>query len=79
MTPDGTFERGDRIVLEHTDDEYTQLRSGDLGTVTGYDAARSELYVRWDSGSTLTMLLGSGDRVRLVTVTRVAGGTSCHT
>jgi len=37
------------------------------GTVTGYDPRHGQLSVRWDSGSTLTMLLPGGDRVRLIT------------
>ena len=61
------FERGDRVALEHTDDPHTRLRPGDEGTVTRYDPEPGQLDVRWDSGSTLSMLLNDGDRVRLVT------------
>ena len=62
----GRFERGDRVALEHTDDPDTRLRPGDEGTVTRYDPKPGQLDVRWDSGSTLSMLLDDGDRVRLV-------------
>jgi hypothetical protein len=61
----GRFERGDRVALEHTDDPHTRLRPGDEGTVTRY--AAGQLDVSWDSGSTLSMLLDDGDRVRLIT------------
>ena len=69
----GRFERGDRIALEHTDDPDTRLRPGDEGTVTRYDPKLAQLCVRWDSGSTLSMLLDDGDRVRLVTPAPGAG------
>ena len=61
------FERGDRVALEHTDDPHTKLRPGDEGTVTRYDPKLGQLDVSWDSGSTLSMLLDDGDRVRLIT------------
>ena len=63
----GRFERGDRVALERTDDPDTRLRPGDEGTVTRYDPKLGQLGVRWDSGSTLSMLLDDGDRVRLIT------------
>jgi len=63
----GRFERGDRVALEHTDDPHTKLRPGDEGTVTRYDPKLGQLDVSWDSGSTLSMLLDDGDRVRLIT------------
>ena len=63
----GRFERGDRVALEHTGDPHTKLRPGDEGTVTRYDPKLGQLDVRWDSGSTLSMLLDDGDRVRLIT------------
>ena len=69
----GRFERGDRVALEHTDDPDTRLRPGDEGTVTRYDPGLGQLDVRWDSGSTLSMLLNDGDRVRLITPAPGAG------
>ena len=61
------YQRGDRIALEYTGDPHTRLQPGDEGTVTGYDPRLGQLSVRWDSGSTLAMLLLDGDRVRLIT------------
>ncbi len=61
------YERGDRIALVRTADPYTKLQPGDTGTVTGYDPALGQLNVRWDSGSTLAMLLLDGDQVRMIT------------
>ncbi|HEY2261240.1 MAG TPA: DUF4314 domain-containing protein [Streptosporangiaceae bacterium] len=69
------FQSGDRVALEHTDDPHTRLRPGDEGTVTGYDPGPGQLGVRWDSGSTLAMLLRDGDRVRLITPGPRAGDT----
>ena len=60
------YQRGDRIALEYTADPHTRLQPGDEGTVTGYDPRLGQLNVRWDSGSTLAMLLLDGDRVRLI-------------
>ena len=69
----GRFERGDRVALEHTDDPDTRLRPGDEETVTRYDPGPGQLDVHWDSGSTLSMLLDEGDRVRLITPAPGAG------
>ena len=69
------FQRGDRVALEHTDDPHTRLRPGDEGTVTRYDPGTGQLDVRWDSGSTLSMLLNDGDRVRLLTPAPTDGET----
>ena len=68
-----SWQPGDRIALEYTDDPHTRLRPGDEGTVTRWDPAQGQLDVRWDSGSTLSMLLNDGDRVRLVTLAPGAG------
>ncbi|MFE2034241.1 DUF4314 domain-containing protein [Streptomyces scopuliridis] len=59
-----TYKRGDRIALVHTTDPHTNLTEGDEGTVFRYDPNLAQLYVTWDSGSTLSMLLDDGDEVR---------------
>lgn len=48
---------GTRIELDHTNDEYTNLRPGDQGTVTFIDALGT-VAVNWDSGSTLGLIPG---------------------
>lgn len=63
----GGYQRGDRVVLEHTSDPYTRLTPGTQGTVTRWDPQAGQLHVAWDDGSTLTMLPAEGDRVRLLT------------
>jgi hypothetical protein len=67
---------GDRIELVHTDDEYTNLVPGDRGTVERIDTdpaavspsnrPQRKLWVDWDSGSTLALIVGV-DRFRVVT------------
>jgi hypothetical protein len=72
MTSPAAYQRGDRVALVRTGDPYTRLRPGDQGIVTGWDPRHGQLDVEWDSGSTLSMLPGEGDRVRLLA--RAAGG-----
>jgi len=67
MTSPAPYQPGDRIALVAADDPDTRLRPGDQGTVTRWDPAQGQLHIRWDSGSTLTMLPGDGDQVRLLT------------
>ena len=66
MTSQPGYQRGDRIALVTTSDPHTRLRPGDQGTVTRWDPAHRQLGIRWDSGSTLSMLPGDGDQVRLL-------------
>jgi hypothetical protein len=72
---DRRFRCGDRVMLEHTDDPHTHLRPGDEGTVAA-DQPVGAVQIRWDSGSTLAMLLDSGDRIRLLAPS--PGTTSKH-
>ncbi len=75
MTSQPGYRRGDRVALVRTDDPGTRLRPGDQGTVTRWDPAQSQLHIRWDSGSTLIMLPGEGDQVRLLTPAAGEDGT----
>jgi len=59
------YKNGDRVVLDRTDDRWTKLNPGDKGTVLSYDPVLGTLFVNWDSGSALSMLLGEGDKVHL--------------
>ena len=62
MTSPPCYQPGDRIALVATDDPGTRLRPGDQGTVTRWDPAQGQLHIRWDSGSTLSMLLAKATR-----------------
>ena len=61
-----THQAGQRIRLVHTDDPYTGLKPGDLGTVLYPDRAGA-LHVDWDTGSRLSLLADQGDRWEVVT------------
>jgi hypothetical protein len=71
MTAHPGYQRGDRVALVRTGDPGTRLRPGDQGTVTRWNPRHGQLDVTWDSGSTLSMLPGEGDQVRLLA--RAAG------
>jgi hypothetical protein len=59
------FRPGDRVELVATNDPYTSLRPGDRGTVTGTrDFPERVIDVRWDMGSSLSVLPAAGDRIR---------------
>ena len=75
MTRPAPSQPGDRIALVHTDDPDTRLRPGDQGTVIWWDPAQGQLHIRWDSGSTLSMLPGEGDQVRLLARANGQDGT----
>ncbi len=48
---------GDRIQLQFTNDPYTNLVSGDLGTVDHVDDLGT-IHVNWDNGSHLGLVPG---------------------
>ena len=58
------YRNGDRVALVLTDDPYTFLEPGDLGTVVRTEDGVVD--VHWDSGSTLSMLLDEGDEIILL-------------
>lgn len=59
---------GDRVRLIHTADALTRLLPGDEGTVTRVETEPDLIIaVRWDSGSTLSMIPDLGDRIERVT------------
>lgn len=48
---------GKRVILVSTSDEYTNLKPGDLGTITHVDDAGT-IFANWDNGSTLGLIPG---------------------
>jgi hypothetical protein len=48
---------GDRIQLQFTDDPYTDLVAGDLGTVNHIDDMGT-VFAKWDNGSSLGLVPG---------------------
>ena len=61
-----SWQPGDRVALVWTGDPHTCLRPGDQGTITRWDPGQGQLHIRWDSGSSLSMLPGEGDQVRVL-------------
>jgi hypothetical protein len=60
------WQQGDRVTLVNTADPFTDLRPGDTGLVVRYDASLAILYVDWENGSRLSMLLEDGDEVHKI-------------
>jgi hypothetical protein len=58
--------KGDRIKLMHTNDPYTKLQRGTLGTVTSVNLALGQINVKWDDGSTLSLIPETGDDFDIV-------------
>lgn len=57
---------GKRIRLVFTNDEYTDLRAGDEGTVTFIDDTGT-VFADWDNGSGLGLIEQYGDRFEVLT------------
>jgi hypothetical protein len=63
MTPD----IGDRIRLIHTNDRYTKLKRGDLGSITDVTylpedyGGEAQIWVRWAAGSILALIEGQDE------------------
>jgi len=59
----------DRIKLVHTDDKFTQLKPGDLGTVWDISIFNIEkdgkqvraIWISWDSGSKFALIEGKDE------------------
>jgi hypothetical protein len=47
--------KGKRVRLVRMEDPYTNLKKGDLGTITGVDGL-NQILVKWDNGSTLSLI-----------------------
>lgn len=62
--------KGKRVELIHTNDRYTKLKPGDRGTyqflLKQTDPKENEHHIKWDSGSNLSMIPGSGDRFKFL-------------
>jgi len=51
------YPRGTRIELIFMDDQYSNLTTGDKGTVDYVDDA-GQIHMKWDNGSSLALILG---------------------
>lgn len=51
------YPHGTRIELIFMDDQYSNLTTGDKGTVDYVDDA-GQIHMKWDNGSSLALILG---------------------
>lgn len=49
---------GDRIVIVEIEDELSRLRKGSKGIVTNIDNDQELIWVDWDNGEKLALLIG---------------------
>ena len=56
--------KGDRVRLVRTDDDFTDLRRGDEGTVNLIDDFGT-IHVKWDRGNSLGLIPGEDDWIIL--------------
>jgi hypothetical protein len=56
---------GKRVELDYTNDPYTNLVTGQRGTVDHIDDMGT-IFVRWENGSRLGLITEAGDRYRVV-------------
>jgi len=56
---------GDRIELIETDDSWTMLKSGHKGTVYKIDEEQDLIWVEWDNGEDLALIIGV-DKFRIL-------------
>ena len=58
------FKKDDRVQLIEMNDEFTDLKNGDKGTVMFIDGIK-QIHVQWDSGSTLALIPGVDKYVKI--------------
>jgi hypothetical protein len=49
---------GDRVELIKTDDTWTKLDKGSKGTITKVEEDQDLIWVKWDNGEKLALLVG---------------------
>jgi hypothetical protein len=49
---------GSRIKLIETDDTWTNLEKGSKGTVVKFDKDQDLIWVKWDTGEKLALIIG---------------------
>ena len=53
-----TLKVGDRVELVHMDDSLTMLKPGDKGTIYKIDYTEELIWVKWDTGEQLALIMG---------------------
>ena len=49
---------GDRVKIVEMDDSLSSLKKGSIGTVTNVDTEQELIWVNWDNGEKLALLVG---------------------
>ena len=60
-----TVKVGDRIELEFINDTWTNLKPGDRGTVFKIDDGQELIWVNWDNGEQLALLVDA-DKFKII-------------
>lgn len=60
-----TVKVGDRVELIEMDDTMTELKPGDKGTVFKIDENQELIWINWDNGEQLALLIGV-DKFKIV-------------
>ncbi len=56
---------GDRVELIETDDSWTSLQKGSQGVVTDIEEDQDLIWVNWDNGERLALLIGT-DKFKII-------------
>ena len=58
MTEKKDVKIGDRVELLEMEDSFTNLKKGDKGTVIEIEEDQELIWVKWDNGEKLALLIG---------------------
>jgi len=62
-----TVKVGDRVELVFINDTWTNLKPGDKGTVFKIDEGQELIWINWDNGEQLALLIGI-DKFKVIKV-----------
>ena len=58
LTTEKDVKIGDRVELLEMEDSFTNLQKGDKGTVIEIEEDQELIWVKWDNGEKLALLMG---------------------
>jgi len=58
LTTEKDVKIGDRVELLEMEDSFTNLKKGDKGTVIEIEEDQELIWVKWDNGEKLALLIG---------------------
>jgi len=65
MVENKSIKVGCRVELVHMDDTLTDLKQGDQGTIFLIDKTEELIWVNWDNGEKLALIIGI-DKYRII-------------